>query len=103
RTGIVACSRRLDLDHARAQFGHQQRAVGSRKYARQVDDQNVAEGSFRSHRWPVRDSHAVRTIADSFGGIELLRIRVAAELFLLCPGALPRPLRYSVAGTPRVR
>ncbi len=43
RARIVAAARALHLDHARAEIGEHQRAVGPREDARQIDDERAGE------------------------------------------------------------
>src|SRR5262249_6750827 len=52
--GIVARFWWLNLDHACAEFGHQERAIWSRENPCQIDDKNVGERSFWSLHRPVR-------------------------------------------------
>jgi len=46
---VVALPRRLDLDHPRPQLGKQQRAVGARQNAREVDDRDAGKRPRLSH------------------------------------------------------
>ena len=48
---LVAFSRALDLDHARAEIGEQARAVGAREHARKVDDGHTIEQRFAGGWW----------------------------------------------------
>ncbi len=46
---VVALLRRLDLDHPRAQLGHQHRAIGSREDAGEIDDGDAGKRPLLRH------------------------------------------------------
>jgi hypothetical protein len=46
---VVALLRRLDLDHPRAQLGHQHRAIGTREDAGEIDDGDAGKRPLLRH------------------------------------------------------
>jgi hypothetical protein len=59
---VVTRLGRLDLDHARAQLGHQQRAVRPRENARQIDDGDAGK---RPSLWHTLNSSSMWARGDS--------------------------------------